>query len=155
MRIHGSKGQVQMDPTGGVTVVPVASLNKWSLELARDKVKVTAFGDTNHQYVQGLPDIKGSLAGFWDSDDPVFFDVAAGDVAAMLHLIPSTLQPTFYWKGLAYLDAKIDVDANGAVTTGGTFVAAGPWEREPAGTTFAGRGGFVDDPRLAPGGRGR
>jgi hypothetical protein len=132
-RIHGSKGEVKIDPTGGSTVVTLASINKWSLDMARDRVKVTSFGDLNHVYVQGLPDVKGSITGFWDSSDPTLFDVALGDVAALLELVPSTLEPTFLFTGLAYLDAKIDVDANGAVTTGGSFVAAGPWTREPVG----------------------
>lgn len=132
-RLHGSKGQVKMDPAGGSTLATVASLNAWTLDMARDKVDVTAFGDTNKQYVQGLPDIKGTLGGFWDSSTPELFDVAAGDVAAMLNLIPSTLEPTFLWKGLAFLDASINVSATGAVTISSNFVGAGPWVREPVG----------------------
>lgn len=134
-RIHGYKGQVKMDPTGGATAVAVASLNAWTLDMARDKVEVTAFGDTNKLYVQGLADIKGTLGGFYDSTDLEIFDVAAGDVAAMLQLIPSTLAPTFFWTGLAFLDASVNVSATGAVTISSSFVGAGPWTREP--TTVA------------------
>ena len=58
-RLHGSHGAMGMDPTGvgGVTAVTVASINKWDLDLGKDKVKVTCFGDTNQVYVDGLPDI--------------------------------------------------------------------------------------------------
>lgn len=123
-----------MDPTGGALAVVVASLNKWSLDMARDRADATCFGDTNKVYVQGLPDIKGDLGGIWDeaASQPLF-EVALGDVAALLKLIPSTLAPTYLFTGLAYLDAGIEVAHDGAVTVKGSFVAAGPWTMEPAG----------------------
>jgi hypothetical protein len=127
-RIHGSHGEVMMDPTGGATPVAVASLNKWSLDMARDTADVTAFGDTTKQYVMGLPDVKGSIGGWWDSaTSPDLFDVALGNVAAFLKLIPSSLEPLFFFSGLAYLSASIEVSATGAVSISGSFVGAGDW----------------------------
>ena len=134
MRIHGNKGQVKLDPTGagGVTAVAVGSLNAWSLDMARDTVDVTAFQDTNKQYVPGLMDIKGTIGGWWDSaESGPIFDAAEGDVPVWLELIPSTLAPTYFWSGLAYLDASIDVSATGAVGIESNFVAGGPWSRDP------------------------
>jgi hypothetical protein len=123
-----------MDPTGGATAVAVASLNKWSLDMSRDTVEVTCFGDPNKQYVMGLADVKGTVGGFWDSaTSGDLFDVAAGEVPPMLKLLPSSLEPTFLWTGLAYLSMGIEVDAGGAVSINGDFVGAGPWTREPAG----------------------
>lgn len=130
-RMSGDRGQIKMDPTGGTTVVAVASLNKWSLSLSKDMYKVTAFGDTNQVYVPGLPDISGTLSGFWDATDRSLFSVALGTVAPYLNLIPSTLAPTYLWKGLAWLDASIDVGSGGAVTISGSFKAAGPWTMAP------------------------
>lgn len=132
-RRHGSKGQVKMDATGGDVAVEVAALNSWSLDLARDKEDVTCFGDTNKQYVLGLPDIQGDIGGIWDEEfSPDFIRVALGDVPVMLELVPSTITPTHLFKGLAYLDAGIECAADGAVTIKGTFVGAGPWTLEPA-----------------------
>jgi hypothetical protein len=131
-RIHGSHGSVKIDKTGGALAVDVASLNKWSLSMATDKVDVTCFGDTNKIYVQGLPDVKGSIAGFWDKTDRTMFEIAMGTVSALLKLAPSTLDPTYLFSGLAWLDASIDVSADGAVSISGDFVAAGPWAMEPA-----------------------
>lgn len=136
-RMHGSKGSVEMDSAGvGSPMAVIASLNQWTLSMARDRAEVTAFGDTNKQYVQGLPDIKGTFAGFYDpgagspdEGNAVLFDAAEGTVAVTLKLIPSTLDPTKYWTGLAYLDTAIDVSANGAVSLSGSFVAAGDWQR--------------------------
>ena len=122
-----------MDPTGGSTVVTVASLNEWSLDMSKDRVDVTCFGDTNKQKVQGLPDYSGTFGGFWDSvtSPTAIFDVILGSVAPFLHLIPDTLAPTFLFKGLANLDGNIKVSATGAVSISGKFDAAGPWVMEP------------------------
>src|SRR5215471_13620360 len=115
-RIHGSKGQMLMDPTGGATAVAVADINSWTLNLARDTADVTAFQDTNKQYVTGLPDIKGTYGGWYNSVSyQVIFDAALGNIAVMLKLEPSSLDATNFFTGLAYIDAAINVPANGAV----------------------------------------
>ena len=44
----------------------VGALNAWTLDMTRDKVDVTCFGDTTKQYVVGLPDTKGTFGGWWD-----------------------------------------------------------------------------------------
>lgn len=132
-RIHGHRGRVRMDPTGGSAVVTVASLNEWALDIARDRVDVTAFGDTNKIKVNGLPDYTGTLGGWWDATTTptAFFDVVLGTVAPMLVLIPDWDAPTFLFKGLANLDGSIKISATGAVGVSGKFDAAGPWVMEP------------------------
>jgi len=133
-RRHGQYGSIKMDPTGagGAGLVVVADLNAWTINMARESVDVTAFGDTNKQYVLGLPDVKGTFGGVWNAASaPTLFNVAMGTVAAMLNLIPSTLDPTVFFEGLAYLDAAVNVASNGAVTVSGNFVGAGPWTLEP------------------------
>jgi hypothetical protein len=133
-RVHGSRGQIKMDPLGGTgaAAVLVADMNGWTLDLATDKADVTAFGDPNKQYVTGLPDYKGTVKGWWNKDSsPTFFGVVLGAVPAFLELIPSSLDPTFLFKGLAYIDGNINVDSNGGVSIGGNWVAAGPWTEEP------------------------
>ena len=135
-RIHGAHGSVEVDPTGGATAVAVASLNKWSLSMAKDRVDVTCFLDPNRITVPGLPEIKGSLGGYWDKTDRTLFEVAMGTVAAMLKLIPSTLDPTYLFSGLAWIDASIDVAVDGAVTISGEWSAAGPWQMLPAPILF-------------------
>jgi hypothetical protein len=131
-RRHGSKGEVMMDPTGGATTVIVAALNSWTLDLKRDRADATCFGDTNKQYVQGLPDIKGDITGIWDEAvSQVLFDQALGEIAAMLKLIPSSVAPTYFFTGLAYIDAAIEVKHDGAITIKGSFAGAGPWTMAP------------------------
>src|SRR5580765_86136 len=129
-RIHGKNGAIKMDPTGvgGPTAVIVASLNKWDLDMAKDHVKVTCFQDTNHVYVDGLPDLKGTYGGCYDpADGLVIFDVIGGSVAPYLEMIPDLGDAVHLFSGRGLMDGKITVDANGAVTIGGSFVANGPW----------------------------
>lgn len=130
-RIAGDRGLVKMDPLGGSSMVTVASINKWTLSLAKEMYKATAFGDTNQVYVPGLPDISGDISGLWDKTDRSLFNVALGTVAPFLELIPDSLSPTYLWKGLAWLDASIDVGSGGVVSIKGSFKAAGPWVMTP------------------------
>ena len=130
-RYHGYKGQVKADPSGGATLVAIASLNAWMIDMSKDTVDVTAFQDTNKVYVAGLNDLKGTIGGWWDSADDTIFDIAMGTVPCALELTPTTLvTPTPpKWSGPAWLDASIDVKANGAITVAGKFVASGAWTR--------------------------
>jgi hypothetical protein len=131
-RRHGSKGEVMMDPAGGSATVIVAALNSWTLDLKRDRADATCFGDTNKQYVQGLPDIKGDITGIWDEAvSQILFEQALGEIAAMLKLIPSSVAPTYFFTGLAYIDAAIEVKHDGAITIKGSFAGAGPWTMAP------------------------
>jgi len=123
MRYHGKKGSVTIGATA------VASLNKWTLNAATDKADVTAFGDTNKQYVTGLKDVKGSIAGWFDDDEDALFVAADGDTPVDLELMPVDTLTGLKWSGPAYLDASIDVPANGAISVKGDFVAAGNWTR--------------------------
>ena len=131
-RYHGSKGVIYLSMTGSGNAAPSVALTQWSLDRATDKVDVTAFGDANKQYVQGLADVKGTIAGFFDDTNDALFDGAASADGVKLYLYPSSLVPTNYHYGPAWLDASIDVDVKGAVSIKGSFVAAGSWGRLPA-----------------------
>ena len=133
-RIHGKRGQVKMDETGGSpwTVTEVADISAFTLDLSTERVPVTAFGDTNIQRVSGLPDFSGTLSGFWNSaTSPRLFDVILAGLPAELHLIPDRDAPTFYFEGLANIDGSIDVSATGAVTFSGAWDAADNWTMMP------------------------
>jgi hypothetical protein len=150
MRYHGKRGQVKI----GATVV--ASLNSWTLNSATDKADVTAFGDSNKQYVTGLPDVKGSLAGWFDDAEEALFLAAEGDAPVALDLFPvSTLTGT-HWNGQAYLDANVECPATGPITVSGDWVAAGPWTRTwtppivATGATAGTPGSFTPAGAVAP-----
>ena len=132
-RIHGRRGQLLMDPAGGTTYAAVGDINQWTLNLTKDKVDATAFGDTNKIKLVGLPDFSGTFGGFWNSasSGPIIFDAILGDIAVGLKLVMSTLEATNFFSGTAFLDGSITVDVNGAVATSGTFDAASNWTLSP------------------------
>lgn len=127
-RYHGGKGVIQLG-VGAGAVAAMVSMSQWSLSKATDKAEVTAFGDLNKVYVEGLPDVKGSISGWFDDASDVLFDGAESSTGVNLYLYPSSLVPTNYHYGPAWLDASISVDAKGAVSIKGDFVARGSWGR--------------------------
>lgn len=132
-RYAGRKGfaYIIADPSTHGPGVLIPSLSSWSIDMATDKIEVTAFGDPNKTYVQGLKDITGSLSGFWDSADDSLFDAADADDGVKLYLYPSSDAPTVYWYGPAWVDASIEVGVGDAVTISGEFAANGAWGRKP------------------------
>lgn len=130
-RYHGKSGVVYMSTTGAGAATTTTSLSSWSLDLATDKVEVTAFGDANKTYVQGLKDVKGSFAGFLDDAGLSIFTAADSTDGVKLYLYPSSASPTVYWYGPAWLDASIAVPVTGANTLSGNFSANGSWSRKP------------------------
>jgi hypothetical protein len=129
----GRDGQVLWDPAGvspGTPVV-VVSLNSWKLSLKTDRIDVSCFGDVNRVYVPGLKDVSGSLGGYWNSEELALVEAADMVTPGLLKLVPHSSEATFFWSGLAYMDADIDTSVDGAPALTGTFSAAGPWSREP------------------------
>lgn len=130
-RYHGKGGMVYASATGSGVAVPVAYLTNWSLDMATDKVEVTAFQDANKTYVQGLKDVKGNINGFWDSATDQLFDASESADGIKMYLYPSLDAPTIYFYGPAWLDASINVAVDGAITLTSSFVANGSWGRKP------------------------
>lgn len=131
-RRHGKDGQIMMDAAGGGAPVLVADMNMWSLDMTRDRVDVTCFGDTNKVRRAGLPDFSGTFGGQWaKSSSPALFDVVLAGTAATLRLVPDANDPTYYFQGLANIDGNVNVDNTGSVKTGGKWDAADNWTMAP------------------------
>ena len=108
------------------TPVSIVSLNNWKASFATDYEDVTCFGDSNKVYVPGLMDISGTVGGFWNSEELALFKAATATSPGTLKLVPNKNEPTFFWTGLAYLDAAIDCTLQAPKVTG-NFKAAGSW----------------------------
>jgi hypothetical protein len=134
--LSGRNGLVKYDPAG-ITPVEIISINNFKISWKTPKQKVTCFGDTNEVYVPGLPDVQGSLNGYWNSEDVTLFEAALADVPGLLELTPNDTEPTFKFSGLAYLDADLDVKVDGSPTVTGTWMAAGPWVMAPSSLSTA------------------
>lgn len=126
-RYHGKKGVIYMSANGTGAATAVVALTNWSLNMATDKVDVTALGDDNKQYVQGLGDVKGSISGFWDDTSDALYDASKSSDGVKLYLYPASTAATKYWYGPAYIDFNIEVGAGDAVKISGEYVANGAW----------------------------
>jgi hypothetical protein len=133
MILTGRDGQVLWDPAGVSPGTPVliVSINNFKLSLKRNMIDVSCFGDVNRVYVPGLKDVSGSVAGFWNSEDTALVEAADMDTPGLLKLVPHAAEPTYFWSGLAYMDADIDTSVDGAPALSGSFSGGGPWVREP------------------------
>lgn len=123
----GRKGVIYISTTGSGTAVNVIKMNAWSLSRSTDKIEVTAFGDANKTYVQGLPDVKIEFSGFWDDTETKPFAAAASSDGIKAYLYPSSDATSKFAGGPAWADCSIDTDVSGAVKISGTLAANGSW----------------------------
>jgi hypothetical protein len=123
----GRAGVIYLSTTGTGTATNVIKLNAWTLNKATDKIDVTSFGDTNKAYVQGLPDIQGTFAGFWDDTESKPFTAATSTDGCKIYLYPSASAPSKFHSGPAWLDVSMDTTVSGAVAISGSFAANGAW----------------------------
>jgi len=126
----GRKGAVYISTSGSGNASLQLQLTQWSIDRSTDRFEVTSFGDVNKTYVQGLPDVSGSLSGFWNDTDEKLFEAATSADGCKMYLYPSLDAPSKYWYGPAWLDASMEVDVNGVVRVTGRFAANGPWGRK-------------------------
>lgn len=126
-RYAARKGLIYMATTGSAAASPLTAAGMWSLNRETDTIDVTAFGDSNKVYVQGLPDLKGDFEAFWDDTDTALFTAAGSTAAVRMYLYPSSDAITKYAYGLAWISASIDCSVNDAVKIKGSFAAGGSW----------------------------
>lgn len=128
----GRYGKVSWDADGGspLVLVELLTIDKFKLSYKTDKINVTCFGPsvTNKVYVPSLPDVSGTLTGFWDSTERALWAAAQSSVPGHLSLLPNRNESTYAFSGLAYLDVDLDTDVQGVPAVSGSFMAAGPWD---------------------------
>lgn len=128
-RLHGRTGRLYADfsAAGAAAPEPVAALKSWEINASSDRVDVTAMGDTNKVYLQGLPDAQGSFSGFYDDSADTAYTAArdiSSNAARGFYLYPSTNDTSKYFYGTAYFDVTITGDVGSAIETSGSWAAA-------------------------------
>lgn len=128
-RKHGRTGRLYADfsANGGAAATPIASLRQWTIDFTTDKVDATAFGDTNKQYLAGLPDSSGTFAGLYDDSTASAYAAAIDNGtnnARRFYLYPDTNDTTKYWHGLGLFDASYSAAVDGAIELSGNWAAA-------------------------------
>lgn len=142
-KIHGKNGAIYIAPynsvTGTVTGPKVKILNRteWTLNLNRDYVDATTFGNTNKVYLVGLKDISGTYAGLLDvSGDSLVIATDSGAGYVYLYAdddyqvgtgLPGS-NAIQIANGPGLLDASITASNTDAVKVSGNFRASANWK---------------------------
>lgn len=119
--------KLQAVPSSPEAPTEILSLNAWKLSLKTAKQDVTCFGDPNKVYVPGIPDVSGTIAGFFNSSELRLIAAAQAATPGFLQLGNDSVgDPTILFSGLAWMDCDIDCTLSAPKITG-TFMAGGPW----------------------------
>jgi hypothetical protein len=124
---HAKDAIVYLAGTSSDEASELLGCSEWTLDMSTDTVEVTAFGDTNKTYVQGLPDVSGSLTVFWRDDENKLFTAQAQSSPVKCYLYFSRNATTRYAYGKAWLSTSLNSAVSGAVSLSANFVAGGPW----------------------------
>lgn len=126
--LHGKNGAIYLHgpKNGGGT--KLVNKTEWTLNLNRDYVDSTVFGDTNKTYLVGLKDIQGTFAGLLATAGDAQVNAANSD-AIDIYLYGDDRGgfELLIASGPGLMDAAITASNTDAIKTSGNFRAAGPW----------------------------
>ena len=125
--LHGKNGAIYLHGKKG-TGVKLVNKTEWTLNLNRDYVDSTVFGDTNKTYLVGLKDVQGTFAGLLATAGDEQVNAANSD-AIDIYLYADDRQgyELLIASGPGLMDASITASNTDAIKTTGNFRAAGPW----------------------------
>jgi hypothetical protein len=103
---------------------------KWTADFVTDFVEVTALGDVNKVRVAGLPDSKGTFAGFYDDASRQTYTAAVDGLARNFYLYPSLLNPGTYFFGQVFADWSSSGGSGEAIAMSGNWVAASAMSKQ-------------------------
>ena len=128
-KIHGKNGAIYLiNPKGGPGSVKVAAKSGYTLNLGRDYVDATTFGDTNKTYLTGLKDVSGTWEGLMDVSGDLLVNLTNDDeVAIYLYADDRDTFEILLAYGLGLFDAAINASNADAIKCSGNFRAAASW----------------------------
>ena len=121
----GKNGLVYMSTSGTGSPVLVGGMRAFTLDLTTDKIDVTEFGATNKTAVLGFPAARGTIEGFWASDDTTLRQAAGSLDGTNLALYPTSAIMSKYFGGPAWVDQSLREAVDQAVTMTGNWEARG------------------------------
>jgi len=126
-KIHGKNGAIYIGGAKGAGT-KVTSKTEWTLNLSRDYVDATVFGDVNKTYLVGLKDIQGTFAGLLDVSGDYQVNAANSDaINIYLYADDRDSFEILVAHGPGLMDASITASNTDAIKTTGNFRAAGAW----------------------------
>jgi len=125
-KLHGKNGAIYLNGPKG-TGTKVSNKTAWTLNLSRDRVDATVFGDVNKTSLVGLRDISGTFEGMLDVS--FYFKVTATteEEKDVYLYADDTVSPVLIGSGSAFIDAVINAQNTDAVKISGNFFAQGAW----------------------------
>jgi hypothetical protein len=126
-KLHGKNGAIYINgPKGSGTKVSLKT--EWTLNLNRDYVDATVFGDVNKTYLAGLKDLSGTYAGLMDNSGDLLVNATENSTGIATYLYSDDgASPILLGSGLALHDSAINCSNTDAVRVSGNFRANGPW----------------------------
>ncbi len=125
---HGLNAQIWIDTSsagtftagtlaaGTANLERIGSKNSWSLDMSRDFVDVTSFGDTTKTQVAGLPSASGDIGGNWDSTGTLIYNLTGATTERAIMVFPdATNNLTTWFAGKAFFSAKASGSNTSAV----------------------------------------
>jgi hypothetical protein len=134
VRFHGRNGLVYLSVRNGDAASPLTYLNSWAISWAPDVSDVTVITDTQHVYVEELPEVSGTFTGFLDDATSQTYLAAVDGLSRAMFLYPDATNMSRYFSGPVLADLAVTGDAAAAVSIAVNWVAAGLVTRTgPAG----------------------
>jgi hypothetical protein len=126
-KLHGKNGAIYLGGPKG-TGTKITSKTEWTLNLSRDYVEATVFGDVNKTYLVGLKDIQGTFAGLLDTSGDYQVNAASSD-AQDIYLYGDDRDGLEFLvaSGPGLMDASITASISDSIKTTGNFRASGAW----------------------------
>lgn len=126
-KIHGKNGAIYVDGPKG-TGTKVAAKSGYVLNLGRDYVDATTFGDTNKTYLTGLKDVSGTWEGLMDVSGDLLVNASDEDSKDIyLYADDRDGSEILLASGPGLFDASINASNADAIRCSGNFRAAGSW----------------------------
>jgi len=128
---HGKNGAIYLGGPKSGGGVKVATKTEWTLNLSRDRVDATVFGETNKTYLVGLKDISGTVAGLLDVSGDLIVLATDSDSQDIYLYADDGASPVLVASGPGFLDASITVSNTDAARMTGSITASGNWSVFP------------------------
>ena len=123
-RVAGRRGRLYAGIASDTAVAePITFLNKWGINFTTDKIDVTCLGDTNKNYVSGLPDAAGDFGGFYDTATAQLYTASQDGLARRFYLYPDISDGDYFY-GTALFDFAITGEVASGVAVSGSWAAA-------------------------------
>jgi hypothetical protein len=129
VKLHGKNGAIYLTNSKAGGGTKVAAKTEWALNLNRDYVDATVFGETNKTYLVGLKDIQGTYAGLLDMSGDLLVNVSNSDTVQIYLYADDRggANDILVAFGPGLFDASITASNTDAIKMTGNFRAAGNW----------------------------